>query len=93
VAKDERSKLDAKTRECMFIGYGHDGLAIDFYYPIKKKLVRSCDVIFVEDQTIEDIGKIEKLESPSTDDVVDFDPAPQTDTPNVADFDSHDDDV
>jgi len=47
----------------------------------------------VEDQTIEDIGKIEKLESPSTDDVVDFDPAPQTDTPNVADFDSHDDDV
>ena len=44
------------------------------------------------DHTIEDIGKIEKSESPSSDDVVDFDPTPQTDTPNVADFDSYDDD-
>jgi len=29
----------------------------------------------------------------STDDVVDFDPAPQIDTLNIADFDCHDDDV
>jgi len=45
----------------------------------------------VEDQTIEEIGKTEKSESLSIDDVVDFDPAPQTDTPNVANFDYHDD--
>lgn len=24
VPKDERSKLDAKTRQCIFLGYGHD---------------------------------------------------------------------
>jgi len=75
VLKDERSKLDAKARECIFIGYGHDEFGYRFYDPVEKKLVRSRDVIFVEDQTIEDIGKTKKLESLSTDDVVDFDPA------------------
>jgi len=93
VPKDERSKLDAKTRDCIFIGYGHDEFAYRFYDHVEKNLVRSRDVIFVEDQIIEDIGKIEKSESLSTDDVIDFDPASQTDMPNVADFDSHDDDV
>jgi len=93
VPKDERSKLDAKTRECIFIGYGHDEFGYRFYDLVEKKLVRSHDVIFVEDHTIEDIGKIKKSKSLSTDDVVDFDPAPQTDTPNVADFDSYHDDV
>ena len=88
VPKDERSKLDAKTRECIFIGFGYR-----FYDYVEKKLVRSHDAIFVKDQTIKDIGKIEKSESSSTDDVIDFDSAPQTDTPNVADFDSHNDDV
>jgi len=34
----------------------------------------------VEDQTIEDIEKTQKSESPSTDDVVDFNPATQIDT-------------
>jgi len=129
VPKDERSKLDAKTIECIFIGYGHDEFgyrfydhvekklvrsrdvifvedqtiedigktekseSLRFYEHVKKKLVRSRDVIFVEDQTIEDIGKTEKSESLSTDDVVDFDPTPQTDKHNVANFDCHDDDV
>ena len=68
VPKDERSKLDAKIRECIFIGYGHDEFSYRFYDPVEKKLVRSRDVIFVEDQTIEDIGKTEKSESLSTDD-------------------------
>jgi len=54
------------------IGYDHDEFGYRFYDLVEKKLVRSRDVIFVEDQTIEDIGKIEKLESLSTDDVVDL---------------------
>ncbi|RDX87978.1 hypothetical protein CR513_30488, partial [Mucuna pruriens] len=49
VPKDERSKLDMKTMQCIFIG---------LYDPVEKKLVRSCDVQFMEDQTIEDINKI-----------------------------------
>ena len=59
VPKDERSKLDVKTRECIFIGYGYDKFGYRFYDPVEKKLVRSRDVIFLEDQTIEDIGKTE----------------------------------
>ncbi|RDX72143.1 hypothetical protein CR513_48411, partial [Mucuna pruriens] len=55
VPKDERSKFDMKTRQCIFIGYGQDE-----YNPIEKKLVKSCDVKFMEYQTIEDIDKVKK---------------------------------
>ena len=58
VPKDERSKLDVKTRECIFIGYGQDQFGYRFYDPIEKKLVRSRDAVFVEEQTINDIGEV-----------------------------------
>ncbi|VFQ78825.1 unnamed protein product [Cuscuta campestris] len=61
VPKDERSKLDVKTRQCIFVGYGHDEFGYRLYDPVEKKLVRSRDVIFMEDQNIEDIQKMEKL--------------------------------
>ncbi|KAK8564767.1 hypothetical protein V6N12_058349 [Hibiscus sabdariffa] len=39
VLKDERSKLDAKTRQCIFIGYGLDGeFGYRLYDPVQKKL-------------------------------------------------------
>jgi len=60
ILRDERSKLDAKIRQCIFIGYGEDGFGYRFYDPIEKKLVRSRDVQFMKDQTIEDIDKVEK---------------------------------
>ena len=60
VSKDERSKLDAKSRQCIFIGYGEDEFGYRFYDSIEKKLVRSRDVKLMEDQTIEDIDKMEK---------------------------------
>ena len=53
----ERSKLDSKTRQCIFLGYGGDQFGYKFYDPVARKVVRSRDVVFVEDQTIEDIGK------------------------------------
>jgi len=52
VPKDERSKLDAKSRQCIFIGYDANEFGYRFYDPIEKKLVRSRDVKFMEDQTI-----------------------------------------
>ncbi|VFQ74335.1 unnamed protein product [Cuscuta campestris] len=55
VPKDERSKLDVKTRQCIFVGYGHDEFGYRLYDPVEKKLVKSRDVIFMEDQNIEDI--------------------------------------
>ena len=33
IPKDEKSKLDAKTRPCVFIGYGQDELGYRFYDP------------------------------------------------------------
>ncbi|RDY10796.1 hypothetical protein CR513_04621, partial [Mucuna pruriens] len=51
VPNDEKSKLDLKTRQCIFVG---------LYDPVEKKLVRSRDVQFTEDQTIEDIDKVKK---------------------------------
>ena len=84
VPKDERSKLDAKTRQCIFIGYGQDEFGYRCYDPIEKKLVRSRDVVFVEDQTIEDIGKVEKSKS-QAENLVDLDPAPSAPVPDLVD--------
>ncbi|RDX66527.1 hypothetical protein CR513_54694, partial [Mucuna pruriens] len=60
VPKDERSKLVMKTRQCIFIRYGLDEYGYRMYDPVEKKLVRSRDVQFMEDQTIEDIDKVKK---------------------------------
>ncbi|RDX92790.1 hypothetical protein CR513_25027, partial [Mucuna pruriens] len=61
VLEDERSKLDMKTRQCIFIGYGLDEYGYRMYDPVEKKLVKSHDVQFMEDQTIENINKIKKF--------------------------------
>ena len=62
ISKDERSKLDAKTRPCVFIGYGQDDLGYRFYDPMQKKLVGSRDAMFMEDHTIQDIEKTDVTE-------------------------------
>ena len=66
IPKDERSKLDVKTRQCVFIGYGQDQLGYRFYDPVQKKLVKSRDAVFIEDETIEDIEKAQKNASRSS---------------------------
>ena len=60
VLKDEKSKLDVKTQQYIFLGYGLDEFGYRLYDPVGKKIVRSRDVVFVEDQTIEDIEKTEE---------------------------------
>ncbi|KAF3622351.1 putative triacylglycerol lipase 2-like [Capsicum annuum] len=65
----ERSKLDAKTRQRILIGYDLDEFGYRLYNLVEKKLVRSRDIVFMENQTIEDIDKMEKLESSSSDGV------------------------
>ncbi|RDX73793.1 hypothetical protein CR513_46544, partial [Mucuna pruriens] len=59
VPKDERSKLYINTRHCIFIGYGQDKYGYRLYDPVEKKLVKSRNVQFMEDQTIE-INKVKK---------------------------------
>jgi len=64
--------LDSKSRQCIFIGYGENEFGYRFYDPVKKNLVRIRDVKFMEDQTIEDIGKVEKYTPKEENGMVDF---------------------
>ena len=57
IPKYERSKLDVKTKYCIFLGYSQDEFGYRLYDPVSKKIVRRRDVIYVEDQILKDIGK------------------------------------
>ena len=56
---------------------------------IEKKLVRSRDIIFMENQTIEDIDKAEKVESSNFDGIVHRDEVPHTSVHDVVGIDDH----
>ncbi|GJZ27300.1 putative RNA-directed DNA polymerase [Tanacetum coccineum] len=77
IPKDERSKLDVKTKPCVFLGYGQDEFGYRLYDPVQKKLVRSRDVVFEEDLTLKDVEKAERETIPQhNDDLIDLDPVP-----------------
>ena len=48
IPKDERKKLDSKSRKCILLGYGTTTKGYRLYDPLKKKLFHSRDVIFNE---------------------------------------------
>ena len=54
IARDQRSKLDSKTKPCIFLGYSEDEFGYRLWDLKDKKVVRSRDVVFMEDKTIED---------------------------------------
>ena len=60
VLKEQRSKLDDKTISHVFIGYGDKEFGFRLWDPIKKKLVKSRDVVFQEDQNLRDFDKANK---------------------------------
>lgn len=99
IPKDERSKLDVKTKPCVFLGYGQDEFGYQLYDPVQKKLVRSRDVVFEEDQTLKDVEKAEKEVVPQySDNLIDLDlvppkhvePQPEDDVQNDEDHGTHD---
>ena len=55
VPRDERSKLDSKTKQCIFLGYSNEEFGYRLWDPTTKKIIRSRDVVFFENQTIEDL--------------------------------------
>jgi transposase InsO family protein len=57
IPRDERSKLDSKVKQCIFMGYGHEEFGYRLWDPVNKKIIRSRDVVFFEDQTIEDLDQ------------------------------------
>lgn len=52
IPKDEMSKFDVKTWQCVFLGYGQDGFGYMLYDSVETKIVRSKDVVFIENKTI-----------------------------------------
>ena len=60
VPRDERSKLDRKTKQCIFLGYSNEEFGYKLWDLTTKKII-SRDVVFFEDQTIEDLDQVKKL--------------------------------
>ena len=54
VAKDQRSKLNNKSKPCIFMGYSEDKFGYRLWDLVDKKVVRIRDIVFMEDKTIED---------------------------------------
>ena len=48
IPKDDRRKLDAKSIECIFVGYYDDQKAYKLFHPSLNKLIASRDVVFHE---------------------------------------------
>ena len=59
VAKDQRSKLNSKSKPCIFMGYSEDEFGYRLWDLVDKKVVRSWDIVLMEDKTIKD-GKQQK---------------------------------
>ncbi|CAL8087422.1 unnamed protein product [Prunus armeniaca] len=61
---DKRSKLDVKSKECIFVGYGNEEFDYNLWDPIARKIISSRDDVFFEDQDIEDIRRGDKSNNP-----------------------------
>ncbi|KAE8655753.1 Retrovirus-related Pol polyprotein from transposon TNT 1-94 [Hibiscus syriacus] len=53
VLADERSKLDAKSKQCIFLGYNKGFKVFKFWDPIAKKIAISRDVFFDEQSILQ----------------------------------------
>ena len=54
IDSSERSKLDAKSNKCVFVGYGGDEFGYRFWDYENRKIIRSRDVIFNENVMYKD---------------------------------------
>lgn len=75
IPKDERSKLDDKAKQCIFLGYGHEEFGYRLWDPVNRKVVRSRDVVFLEDQ-MTDLDEQGEASSSSVEIPVSVDPVP-----------------
>lgn len=63
IPKDERSKLDDKAKECIFLCYGHEEFGYRLWDQVARKLIRSRDVVFLEDQIVSGEEKNDESQS------------------------------
>ena len=67
ISKEQRYKLDDKTVLHLFVVYDDEVFGFKLWDPTKKKLVRSRDVVFQEDQTLGDFDKTNQSKGTSDD--------------------------
>ena len=60
VPKEQRSKLDSKSTPCIFVGYEDAEFGYKLWDPKEKKMIKSQDVVFYENENLADFEKIEK---------------------------------
>ena len=84
VPRNERSKLDSKTKQCIFLGYSSEEFGYRLWDPTTKKIIRSKDVVFFKDQTIEDLDQVKKPK-PFSEEQVDLGPV----SPNSMGYNEH----
>jgi hypothetical protein len=56
VPMDERSKLDSKKKQCIYLSQPSEEFGYSLWDPANRKIVLSQDVVFIEDETIKDNG-------------------------------------
>ena len=60
MSKEQRSKLDSKSTPCIFVGYGDAEFGYKLWDPKEKKMIKSRDVVFHENENLADFEKTEK---------------------------------
>ena len=63
IDSNEKSKLDAKSNKCVFVGYGDDEFGYRFWDYENRKIIRSRDVIFNENVMYKDRSIVESSSS------------------------------
>ena len=54
VPNANRTKWDSKSRKCIFLGYSDEAKGYHLFNPMTKKVLVSCDVVFVEPHQMEE---------------------------------------
>ena len=70
IPKDERSKLDDKAKEFIFLGYGYEKFRYRLWDPLVRKLIWTRDVAFLEDQIVSDEEKSNEFQSSPEIDII-----------------------
>ena len=63
VLREQRLKLDDKATPCIFVGYGDAKFGYKLWDPKKKKMIKSRDMIFHDNENITDFEKSKKSKS------------------------------
>ena len=63
IPKDERSKFNDKAKECIFLGYAHEEFGYRLWDLVARKLTKSRDVVFLQDQTVGNAEKSDESQS------------------------------